>query len=65
MMGGWFLSTSLGGKFSGMLASTWDTFENKATYFYILTGLCVLAAIGMYIMAKWLRAIIAERTGSI
>jgi POT family proton-dependent oligopeptide transporter len=65
MMGGWFLSTSLGGKFSGMLASTWDTFENKATYFYILTALCVVAAIGMYIMARWLKAIIAERTGSI
>jgi len=65
MMGGWFLSTSLGGKFAGMLASTWDTFENKANYFYILTGLCIVAAIGMYLLVKWLRAIIVERTGSI
>ncbi len=65
MMGGWFLSTSLGGKFSGMLASSWDTFENKANYFYILTALCVVAAIGMYLLAKWLRGIIVERTGSI
>ena len=65
MMGGWFLSTSLGGKFAGMLASTWDNFENKATYFYILTGLCIVAAIGMFLLVKWLRAIIVERTGSI
>ena len=65
MMGGWFLSTSLGGKFSGMLASTWDTFENKANYFYILTALCIVAAIGMYFLAKWLKAIILEKTGSI
>ncbi len=65
MMGGWFLSTSLGGKFAGMLASSWDTYENKANYFYILTALCIVAAIGMYLLVKWLRAIIVERTGTI
>ena len=59
------MSTSLGGKFAGMFASTWDKFENKATYFYILTALCIVAAIGMYIMAKWLKKIVVERTGSI
>ena len=28
MMGGWFLSTSIGNKLSGVLASMWDTYED-------------------------------------
>jgi len=64
MMGGWFLSTSLGGKFSGMLASNWGNFEDKAAYFWILTALCIVAAIGMFLMVKWLKEIIYERTGN-
>lgn len=33
MMGGWFLATSIGNKLSGILASMWDTYENKANFF--------------------------------
>ncbi|RYZ28369.1 MAG: MFS transporter, partial [Sphingobacteriales bacterium] len=29
MMGGWFLSTSIGNKLSGVLASFWDRYDNK------------------------------------
>ena len=33
MMGGWFITTSLGGKISGILAGFWDQFDNKAVFF--------------------------------
>lgn len=33
MMGGWFLSTSIGNKLSGVLASMWDTYDDKANFF--------------------------------
>jgi POT family proton-dependent oligopeptide transporter len=33
MMGGWFLATSIGNKLSGVLATLWDTYENKANFF--------------------------------
>ena len=32
MMGGWFLATSIGNKLSGVLASLWDTYDNKARF---------------------------------
>jgi POT family proton-dependent oligopeptide transporter len=35
MMGGWFLSTSIGNKLSGVLASMWDTYEDKANFFWL------------------------------
>jgi POT family proton-dependent oligopeptide transporter len=65
MMGGWFLTTSIGGKLSGILASMWDRFEDKSTYFWILTFLCVAAALMMMFMLKWIRTIVKEKTGHI
>jgi POT family proton-dependent oligopeptide transporter len=65
MMGGWFLTTSIGGKLSGILASMWDSFEDKSTYFWILTLICVVAALAMIFMLKWLREIVKEKTGHI
>src|SRR4029078_6014352 len=35
MMGGWLITTSLGGKISGILAGFWDQFDNKAYFFAI------------------------------
>ena len=40
-MGGWFITTSLGGKISGILAGFWDKFDNKAVFF----GISVIAAV--------------------
>ena len=65
MMGGWFLTTSIGGKLSGILASSWNSFEDKSTYFWILTLICVVAALAMIFMLKWLREIVKEKTGHI
>ena len=33
MMGGWFLSTSIGNMLSGILATFWDNYDNKMLYF--------------------------------
>jgi POT family proton-dependent oligopeptide transporter len=34
MMGGWFLSTSIGNKLSGILAKTWDNYTDKPIIFW-------------------------------
>ena len=39
MMGGWFLSTSIGNKLSGVLASMWDKYDDKSNFFWINFGL--------------------------
>ena len=33
MMGGWFLSTSIGNKLSGDPGNQWDKYDNKVNYF--------------------------------
>lgn len=60
MMGGWFLATSLGNKLSGILATLWDGYENKANFFFVNCTLLGLAAIGMFAMLKWLNRILKE-----
>ncbi|MEN9918197.1 MAG: hypothetical protein RL662_633 [Bacteroidota bacterium] len=62
MMGGWFLSTSIGNKLSGMIAGTWDLFENKSNYFLMNFIACLIAAIAIMFLVKWLREIIKQHT---
>ena len=61
MMGGWFLSTSLGNKLSGVLASLWDTYDNKADYFWVNFGLLMAATAVMFVLLRWLNRIIPEK----
>ncbi|MBX2938883.1 MAG: peptide MFS transporter [Ferruginibacter sp.] len=61
MMGGWFLSTSIGNKLSGVLSSLWDGYENKANFFWINFGLLLLATGIMVAMLKWLNKIMKEK----
>jgi POT family proton-dependent oligopeptide transporter len=61
MMGGWFLSTSIGNKLSGVLASLWDGYENKVWFFGVNFLLVMLAALGMLLMLKWLNRIMKEK----
>ncbi|MDQ3048690.1 MAG: peptide MFS transporter [Bacteroidota bacterium] len=63
MMGGWFLSTSIGNKLSGILATMWDNYDNKMLYFLVNFILLTIAAIAIFSMLKWLKAIIAEHSG--
>ena len=60
MMGGWFLSTSIGNKLSGILATMWDNYDNKALYFVVNFILLIVAAAAIFMMLKWLRQIFAE-----
>lgn len=60
MMGGWFLSTSIGNKMSGVLASLWDGYENKANFFLVNFILALITSIIILLMIKWLNKIMKE-----
>jgi POT family proton-dependent oligopeptide transporter len=60
MMGGWFLSTSIGNKLSGILAKTWDNYTDKANYFLVNFVLLAFATIIMFMLLKWLNKILKE-----
>jgi POT family proton-dependent oligopeptide transporter len=61
MMGGWFLSTSIGNKLSGVLASMWDKYEAKSNFFLLNCGLLLGATIMMFAILKWLNSIMKEK----
>ena len=61
MMGGWFLATSIGNKLSGVLASMWDSYDNKADFFWVNFGLLLFATMLMFALLKQLNAIMRER----
>lgn len=61
MMGGWFLSTSIGNKLSGVLASLWDTYDNKQDFFWINFGLLMFATMLMFILLKQLNKVMQEK----
>lgn len=61
MMGGWFVSTSIGNKLSGVLASMWDKYEDKSNYFWVNFALLCFAAIMGFAMLKWLNKIMKEK----
>jgi POT family proton-dependent oligopeptide transporter len=53
MMGGWFLSTSIGNKLSGVLASMWDKYEDKTNFFLLNCALLLGATLLMLTILKW------------
>lgn len=61
MMGGWFLATSIGNKLSGLLATLWDGYENKANFFWVNFVLLMIATIIMFAMLNWLNRIMKEK----
>jgi POT family proton-dependent oligopeptide transporter len=61
MMGGFFLSTSIGNKLSGILASTWYGYENKAHFFLFNCGLLLASAAIGFVMLRWLNKIMKEK----
>ncbi len=61
MMGGWFVSTSIGNKLSGVLATMWDNYTNKANYFLLNFCLLLFAAIVCFLLLRWLNRIMAEK----
>lgn len=61
MMGGWFLATSIGNKLSGVLATLWDGYENKANFFWVNFVLLMIATFIIFGMLKWLNQIMKEK----
>jgi len=61
MMGGWFLSTSIGNKLSGILASKWDEYDNKASYFWLNFILLGAAAVFLFVLLRWLNKVMKEK----
>ncbi|MDQ2721638.1 MAG: peptide MFS transporter [Bacteroidota bacterium] len=64
MMGGWFITTSLGGKISGILAGFWDKFDNKAVFFAISVIAALVAGILLFPLTKRLNKVVIEATAS-
>ncbi len=61
MMGGWFLSTSIGNKLSGVLATLWDGYDHKANYFWLNFALLMAAALVCFAMLRWLNAVLKAK----
>jgi POT family proton-dependent oligopeptide transporter len=60
MMGGWFLATSIGNKLSGVLASMWDTYDDKANFFWVNFALLIFATILMFALVKNLNKVMKD-----
>lgn len=61
MMGGFFLSTSIGNKMSGVLASMWYDYENKANFFLVNCVLLLIAAGLAFMILRWLNSVMKEK----
>ncbi len=61
MMGGFFLSTSIGNKLSGMLSGLWETFESKQNFFLMNFGLAMGAALMLFLLLRYLNAVMREK----
>ena len=61
MFGGFFLANSVGNKLSGILASTWYDYDNKANYFLVNFALLVFATLLGVFMLKRLNRIMKEQ----
>ena len=64
MMGGWFLSTSIGGKIAGVMTSFWDAFTDKKIFFLILVIAAFIGGILIFSRLKSLNSIVKDKTGS-
>lgn len=64
LMGGWFLSTSIGGKVAGVMTSFWDDFTDKKVFFLILVAAGFIGGILIYSRIKSLNQIVKDKTGA-
>ena len=64
MMGGWFLSTSIGGKVAGVMTSFWDDFTDKKIFFLILVIAAFIGGILIFSRIKSMNQILKDKTGS-
>ncbi|MBN8855010.1 MAG: MFS transporter [Sphingobacteriales bacterium 50-39] len=63
LMGGWFLTMSLGGKFAGLMTSSWDKFTDKRVFFIIWFVAGTIGSVLIFSRIKSLNRIVREKTG--
>jgi len=63
LMGGWFLTMSLGSKVAGLMTSSWDKFPDKKTYFLIWFVAAVIGGALIFSRIKSLNTVLREKTG--
>jgi POT family proton-dependent oligopeptide transporter len=63
LMGGWFLTMSLGSKIAGLMTSSWDLFPDKKVYFIIYFVAGVLGSALLFSRIRSLNNIVKEKTG--
>ncbi len=64
MMGGWFITTSLGAKIAGIMAGFWDHFESKAFFFGIGAVAAIIAGTLLFPLTKRLNKVVVEATAA-
>lgn len=62
MMGGWFITTSLGAKIAGIMTGFWDHFDSKALFFGISAVAALIAGLLLFPLAKKLNKVVVEAT---
>lgn len=60
MMGGWFLSTAIGNKMSGVLSGLWTMFDKKEYFFVTNTAFAMISVILIFFMLPWLKRVVRE-----
>lgn len=63
MMGGWFLSISLGGKVAGVMASFWDKMPDKRIFFGIIAVAAIVGGLLIFSKIKSLNQTVKDKTG--
>lgn len=63
LMGGWFLTMSLGSKIAGLMTSSWDKFPDKRIYFLIWFAAGVIGSALIFGRIRSLNRIVREKTG--
>ena len=63
LMGGWFLSTAVGNKLSGMISGLWEEFGSSEKHYFFLINFaaCMAATVALVLLLKWLKAIMKEK----
>ncbi len=63
LMGGWFLSTAVGNKLSGIISGLWEEFGHTEKHYFFLINFaaCIAATIVLVMLLKWLNAVMKEK----
>lgn len=64
LMGGWFLTMSLGGKIAGLMTSSWNNFPDKKIFFLVWFVAAAIGGVLIFARVRSLDRIVREKTGS-